>query len=119
MSASEFFESTLVDGDILSLRLKGDLDSTTTPDFDEAIRRHLDAGHTRIILDCQRMGFLSILGIGSLVALQTRLRRKGGDVKLAAIQGPVMQVLKIVRLDRIFDLYGDAEFARQAFGAER
>ncbi len=119
MSSSEFFESTLVDGDILSLRLKGDLDSTTTPDFDEAIRQHLDAGHTKIIIDCQRMGFLSSLGIGSLVALQTRLRRKGGDVKLAAIQGSVMQVLKIVRLDRIFDIYGDAEFARQAFGAER
>jgi anti-sigma B factor antagonist len=91
----------------------------TTPDFEQAIQTHLEAGHSRIIIDCQRMGFLSSLGIGALVALQTRLRRKGGDVKLAAIQGPVMQVLKIVRLDRVFDIHGDAEFARKAFEAER
>ena len=115
MSSGEFFDSATIDGGILTIRLKGDLDSASTPEFDEAIRTHLDAGHSKIIIDCQRMGYVSSLGIGSLVALQTRLRRKGGQVKLAAIQGPVMDVMKAVRLDKMFDMYGDLEFARKSF----
>lgn len=115
MTAGPFFEAKVIDGDILAVVLRGDLDSASTPDFDQLIAQHLDAGRSRIIIDCRYMGFISSLGIGSLVALQTRLRRKGGAVKLAAIQGPVIQVLKAVKLDKVFDIYGDLEFARQSF----
>ncbi len=100
---------------ILGLILHGDLDSASTPEFNRVIQQHLDAGHSRIVVDCRWLGYVSSLGIGSLVALQARLRRKGGAVKLCAIQGPVMEVLRLVRLDKLLDIYGDMEFARQAF----
>jgi anti-sigma B factor antagonist len=111
------FESRIIDGDILAIVLRGDLDSTTTPEFDRLVREHLEAGHAKIIIDCRFMGYISSVGIGSLVALQTRLRRKGGAVKLASIQGPVMQVIRAVRVDKLLDIYGDLEFARQSFHA--
>lgn len=111
-------EARILEGDILAIVLRGDLDSAATPEFDRVVRQHLEAGRSRIIIDCRHLGYISSLGLGSLVALQTRLRRRGGAVKLAAIQGPVMQVLRAVRLDRVLDLYGDQEFARQAFLAE-
>jgi len=117
MTNTPFFEARLLDGDILAVVLRGNLDSASTPEFDQLIRQHLDAGRTRIIIDCRYLGFISSLGIGSLVALQTRLRRQGGAVKLAAIQGPVIDVLKAVRLDKVFDHYGDLEFARKSFDA--
>src|SRR5690349_4670334 len=112
MESGEFFQASVIDGDILTIVLRGNLDSASAPEFDRRIQEHLDAGHSRIIIDCRYMGFISSLGIGSLVALQTRLRRKGGAVKLAAIQGAVMQVLRLVRLDKVLDIYGDLEFAR-------
>ncbi len=115
MNSSTLFESAIVDGDILTIVLRGDLDSASTPEFDRIVQQHLEAGHSKIIIDCRYMGFISSLGIGSLVALQTRLRRKGGTVKLAAIQGAVMQVIRAVRLDKMLDIYGDLEFARQSF----
>ena len=115
MSSSEFFESAVVDGDILTIVLKGDLDSVSTPEFERAVREHLEAGRSKIIIDCQRMWYVSSVGLGALVALQARLRRKGGVVKLAAIQGPAMEVIRAVRLDKVLDIYGDTEFARQSF----
>lgn len=118
MASSDLFQSKIIDGDILTIVLRGDLDSTTTPEFENLIREHLDAGNTRIIIDCRYMGYISSLGIGSLVALQTRLRRKGGAVKLAAIQGTVMEVLRAIRLDKVLDIYGDLEFARKSFYPE-
>ena len=115
MNPNSLFKSAVVDGDILTIVLQGDLNSASTPEFDRLIQEHLDAGHTKIIIDCRYLGYISSLGIGSLVALQTRLRRKGGAVKLAAILGPVMQVIRAVRLDKMLDIYGDLEFARKSF----
>jgi anti-sigma B factor antagonist len=95
--------------------LRGDLDSTSAPEFDRQIQGHLDAGRSKIIIDCRNMGYISSLGIASLVALQTKLRRRGGQVKLAAIFGPAMEVMRLVRLDKMLDIYGDLEFARKSF----
>jgi anti-anti-sigma factor len=119
MSSGAFFESAVIDGDILSIVLRGNLDSASTPEFDRLVREHLQAGYSKIIIDCRYLGYISSLGIGSLVALQTRLRRLGGSVKLAAIQGPVMKVLRAVRLDKMLDIYGDLEFARMSFHGRR
>jgi len=118
MSLIQPFEAEVIEGDILTIVLKGDLDSISTPEFDRIVKEHLDAGQSRIIIDCRWLGYLSSLAIGSLVALQTRLRRKGGAVKLAAIQGPVMKIIRTVRLDKLLDIYGDQEFARQSFAEE-
>lgn len=115
MTSNEPFQTQVFDGDILAIILHGDLDSVTTPAFQSQIQQHLDAGHSKIIVDCRYMGYISSLGMGSLVSLQTRLRRRGGQVKLSTIQGPVMEILRLVHLDKVFDMYGDLEFARQSF----
>jgi anti-anti-sigma factor len=115
MSATLLFESKMVDGDILALILRGDLDSTTTDEFNQVVQKHLDGGCSKIIIDCRHLGYISSLGLGSLVALKTRLNRKGGTVKLAAVQGPVAELLSVVRLDKVLDIYGDLEFARKSF----
>ena len=117
MSGNAKFEASIIDGDILAVILHGDLDSVTTEGFDRLIKQHLEAGMTRIIIDCRWLGYISSTGIGYLIVLQTRLRRKGGAVKLCAIQGPVMSIMRTVRLDKVLDIYGDMEFARQSFHA--
>lgn len=115
MSSEEFFQASIVDEDILSIVLRGNLDSASTPEFEGLINQHLEQGRSKIMIDCQYLGYVSSIGLGSLVALQTRLKRKGGAVKLCAIQGPVMQILRLVRLDSVLDIYGDREFARKSF----
>jgi anti-sigma B factor antagonist len=115
MTKPEPFESKVIDGDILVIILSGDLDSASAPAFDRQIQGHLEAGRSKVIIDCHRVGYISSLGIASLVALQTKLRRRGGEVKLAAIFGPAMEVLRLVRLDKVLDIHGDLEFARKSF----
>ncbi len=117
MAREPFFDARMVDGHILAVLLRGSLDSTTTDEFDREIQKHLDAGHSRIIIDCRYLDNLSSMGIGRLVALQTKLRRKGGAVKLASICGPAAEAIKLVGLGKILDIYGDLEFARESFYA--
>jgi anti-sigma B factor antagonist len=111
------FEASILDDDILLVILIGSLDSVTTAEFNSRINQHLDQGMSKVIIDCRRLGYISSIGIGSLMSLQTRLARKGGKVKLAALDGMVADVIRIVKLDRLLDIYGDTEFARQSFYA--
>ncbi len=115
MSTEPFFEARIIDDDILAVVIRGGLDAATTDEFDEEIQKHLDEGRTKIILDCRFLGFLSSIGIGRLMVLQTRLRRKGGEVKLAALQGMVAEAINVVGLGKVLDIHGDLETARQAF----
>ena len=115
MSEKELFQAKIIDGDILAIVLCGDLDSTTAPEFTRQIQEHLDAGHSKIIVDCRNLAYISSLGIGSLITLQTRVKRRGGEVKLAAVFGPVMEVLRLMRIDKLLNIYGDLEFARKSF----
>ena len=115
MNANSNLEAAVIDGDILVMTLRGHLDSASTPQFEAEVNRHLAGGHWKIIIDGQHLGYLSSVAIGSLVALQMRLRRKGGAVRLAALQGSVMQVIRTVRLDKLLEIYPDLESARQSF----
>ena len=117
MTQEPFFDARIIDGDILAVLLRGSLDSTTTDEFDREIQKHLDAGKSKIIIDCRYLDSLSSMGIGRLVSLQMKLRRKGGAVKLASIYGPAAEVITLVGLAKILDIYGDLEFARESFYA--
>ena len=115
MKTALSIETLLLDGDILGIVLDGNLDTTTTEQFNKTIQSHLDQGHTKIILDCRRVEYITSIGLGSLVALQARLRKKGGELKLAGLYGLAADAIRIVGLDRLLNIYGDMEFARESF----
>jgi anti-sigma B factor antagonist len=115
MNTALSIETHLLDGEILAVVLDGSLSSTSTDHFNRAIQNHLDQGQTKIIIDCRNVDYVSSLGIGSLVALQARLRKKGGEVKLASLNGVAAEAIRLVHLDKVLNIYGDLEFARQSF----
>ena len=115
MTTAPFFDARIIANAILAILIRGSLDSTTTEEFDREIQKHLDEGRSKIIIDCRYLDGLSSVAIGRLVVLQTRLRRKGGAVKLATIHGPVAEVIKVIALGNILDIYDDLKFARKSF----
>jgi anti-sigma B factor antagonist len=115
MNNSLLIETQILDGDILGIVLDGSLNTTTSEQFNQAIQSHLDQGRTKFIIDCRRVEYISSLGLGSLVALQARLRKKGGEVKLAGLYGLAADVIRLVGLDKLLNIYGDIEFARASF----
>jgi anti-sigma B factor antagonist len=115
MKTALSIETQMLDGDILGIVLDGSLNTTTSEQFTQAIQNHLDQGRTKIIIDCRRVEYISSLGLGSLVALQARLRKKGGEVKLAGLYGLAADTIRLVGLDKLLNIYGDMEFARESF----
>ncbi len=115
MDEDAFVSSYVVDDDILVLKLHGELDQNTAPQFVAEVEKHFAEGKRKIIIDCAHLGYVSSYGIGALVSVQAKLRKQGGEIKLAAIKSLVADVFKIVRLNKLLDMYGDIEFARESF----
>ena len=104
-----------VDGDVTVIGLDGGLDGTNTAQLNESVEKLIKVGLKRIIVDCRKLTFISSAGIGTLVTLHRRMKSGGGQIKIAGAHGTVFDVLSIMKLDSILELYPDVDRARLAF----
>ena len=104
-----------VDDDVLIVTADGGLNARTAEQFVSSIEKLVDAGLRKIIVDCNKLDYISSYGIGVLVRLHNRIARLGGDVKFASVQGLIIEVLRLTRLNTMFAIYSDVSRARLAF----
>jgi anti-anti-sigma factor len=112
MSERASFECQTFDGDVLTLRLIGDLDSAAAPEFQSHLQTCRASDYNEILIDCRDLRYISSLGLGAFVALHSRVCRHGGVVKLAGMQEQVGEVFRTTRLDSLFLVYPDVESAK-------
>jgi anti-sigma B factor antagonist len=106
-----------VQHDVLIIKADGGLNGDTANQFVEQIAALIDSGLTRLIIDCTGLDYISSYGIGVIVRLHKRMAQLGGDVKLAGLHGLVFDAIRLVRLDRVWDIYPDVGRALLAFRA--
>lgn len=102
-------------GDLMILRADGGLNSGTANQLSDQIATLVKGGVRNIIVDCSKLEIISSLGLSSLLLLHTRSKRVGGEVKLCGLKGSIVQIVRMTKLDRIFEMYEDIEQARLAF----
>jgi anti-sigma B factor antagonist len=73
-------------------------------------------GTKRFILNLARVELIDSYGIGELARSYSVVRQAGGEMKLAAVNQKVLEVLEISRLSTIFEIYSEEGAALQAFG---
>ncbi|MDO8680165.1 MAG: STAS domain-containing protein [Acidobacteriota bacterium] len=93
------------------------VDLEVAGEFRTALVQLIDAGHRRLVVDMSDVHFVDSSGLGALVsALKTLKVLKGdGDIRLANVQPPVVALLEIIRLHRVFSSYPTVEQAVQSF----
>src|SRR4051812_19880342 len=117
MAGMEFYYNEL-DRSVLILTADGGLNADSAEDFVRQLEELIDAGVTRMIIDCSRLTYISSYGIGVLIRLHNRLAKRGGNVKLASLQSIILRALNTVRLAKLFEMYPDVNQARPAFRTE-
>ena len=96
--------------------LSGTLDESNCNYLLDCVEEEILEGRKKLILDCGRLEFISSMGLGMLVRVNSRMKKLGGDVKLAAVHGAVAQVMSVVGLNRIFQIYPTVDDAIAAHG---
>jgi anti-sigma B factor antagonist len=91
-----------------------ELDASNSTQFKGEVAPLLEAT-TKLVFDLSRLRFVDSSGLGAFISCLRRLNAKGGDVKLCGMSKQVRGVFELVRMHRIFDIYGTKEEAVHAF----
>ena len=93
------------------------LDIEVASDFRSMLLSLIEQGNRQLVVDLNDVTFIDSSGLGALVsALKTIKRQNGtGDVRLARVQPPVISLLEIIRLNRVFTTYSDIGEAVDSF----
>jgi len=104
-----------IENDVLIISADGGLNKQTAGQFVEEIGALVDGGVKKIIIDCSKLNFITSYGIGVILRLHKKLRSAGGDIKIAAVPSKIIEVLNVMKLTKIFDIYPDVNRARLEF----
>ena len=70
-----------------------------------AIRRLLEEGKKKILLDLKGVGYIDSSCIGELVSSYTAIGKEGGQLKLLNLTQKLQDLLAITKLLTVFDVY--------------
>lgn len=76
-----------------------------------AIRRLLEEGKKKILLNMGAVGYIDSSGIGELVSSFTAINKEGGQLKMLSLQKKLQDLLAITKLLTVFDVYDSEQEA--------
>ena len=91
------------------VEVSGEIDVYTAPKLREAIIKAVDRGHTRLIVDIERVAFLDSTGLGVLVGALKRVRADGGSLDIVCTSDRLLRIFDITGLDRVFQIHGSVD----------
>jgi len=69
------------------------------------------AENIQLIVDFSTVKFLTSSVLGLLIRISKKIYEKGGRLRLCAIDPKIMEVFRITRLDKIFEIFPDLDDA--------
>jgi len=93
-----------------------ELDASNAGEFKRDMAPLLQA-NSKLVLDLSRLRFVDSSGLGAMLSCLRQLSAKSGDLKLCGMSKQVRALFELVRMHRIFDIYGTKEEAVKAFQA--
>lgn len=105
------------------LTLRGTIETTNASGLEDTLERIVDEKCYRIVVDLAGVTYISSAGWGIFISEIKRIRRNGGDIKLAAMKPEVREVFDLLEFGNILkpferpaDAIKDFEFAGDAHG---
>ena len=90
--------------DVTVISISGRLDGVTAPDYETQIRAIIDNGSTRLVVDFERIDYISSAGLRSLLMMAKLLKAQNGQVCLANVTGNVKSVFDMSGFNSLFKM---------------
>ena len=101
-----------VEPDVTIVELTGHLNlGNQLMSVEAAVKRLIDEGARKLVMDVTRLDYIDSAGIGMLVACNGQMDRAGGKMRVAGAQGTVAKAFEVVHMDRITSLDADVDAA--------
>ena len=93
------------------VRVTGEIDLFTAPEFKQRITSAIESGATRVIVDLTATTFIDSSSLGVLIGAHRRLEAERGGLVIACDAPAVLKTLKITGLDHVFTIVGSTDEA--------
>ena len=105
-------QTKTIEPEITVLPIKGRLNLGTNLTFLEIeIKKLIDSGAKKLILDLTELSYIDSAGIGMLMNMWGQANNAGGKLAVAGAKGAVAESFSIVHLDRVIPLFPDVTSA--------
>ncbi len=95
------------------------LDAQQAGKFRDVLRKVVAEGSFHVVADLSETEAMDSSGLGALVSRLSAIREHGGDMRLAACNEFVENLLAITHLDQVFSCYPTVEEAVKSFDSPR
>jgi anti-sigma B factor antagonist len=73
--------------------------------FELLVRKLLDGGDRRFVLDATALDYIDSAGIGALVSALTTVKKAGGDLRLAGASQRIVRLFSMTGVDKLLSVY--------------
>lgn len=87
------------------LTIAGRLDAVTTPEFESKVKKLIDDGDNRIIMDFDGIGYISSAGLRGLLVTSKLIKAKDGKICFVNVKGAAKEVFTISGFHSIFAMH--------------
>lgn len=94
-------ERTKANRPVSLIRLKGAIETTNASGLEDTLKRIIGDRCYRIVVDLANVNYISSAGWGIFISEIKRIRRNGGDIKLAGMTPEVREVFELLEFNSI------------------
>jgi anti-sigma B factor antagonist len=103
--------------EISVISVRGFVDTTTSGELEESLKRLLKQGQYSIVVDLGGVNYISSAGWGIFISEIKEIRENGGDLKLASMIGEVYEVFELLEFQTILESFDSIDEAVTSFGS--
>lgn len=82
------------------------------------VRRLIESGARKLVIDLQRVGYVDSASIGCLMDIRRLLQEQGGVLRLSGLQPRVETMISMTGVNRIIDVHREESQAVAAFAGQ-
>lgn len=90
----------------VKVTLKGDIYVEQADELVEVFNSIIEKSPEEVIIDISELISIASSGIGKIILLYKGLRKKNGKIKIIGVNDTIMQIFKIVKLDKLIEIKG-------------
>ena len=100
-------------GDIVDLKIDGELDVNLAVELDDVIKNAIGNGYHKVCIDCVDLEYISSAGLGVFVSYMDELISKDGKFIFYNMNDKVYNVFQILGLQNLMTIVESKEKVRQ------
>jgi anti-sigma B factor antagonist len=101
--------NTRVENEIYIVDIVGNLDTNTAPDADNQLTELMDQGVKKIVINFDKLDFITSAGLRVFLAASKRIKSEEGDIRICNLNETVQEVFDISGFSTILNVFGSLE----------